>query len=142
MVRYSEDRLRQDILNPDGRAGQRSVICKVEKPKTGPRSPLVKLMQSNEKKWAENFKRKKEENSLKKLKRKEKEAKFKADDEKRKGKNEIQMLYDKFMASRKLNSNSTKNVTLNELNEGSKVSKEDDLLKLRPKWGGTPSKKT
>ena len=52
------------------------------------------------------------------------------------------MLYDKFMASRKLNSNSTKIVTLNELNEGSKVSKEDDLLKLRPKWGGTPSKKT
>ena len=101
MDRYFEDRLRQDILNPDGRAGQRSVICEVEKPKTGPQSPLVKLMQSNEKKWAENFKRKKEENSLKKLKRKEKEAKFKADDEKRKGKNEIQMLYDKFMASRK-----------------------------------------
>ena len=142
--RYSEERLRQDISNPDGKAGPRSVLCKAEKLKTGPRSPLVRLMQNNEKKWAESFKRKKEENSLKKIKKKEKEAKLKADEEKRKGKNEIQMLYDKFMASqksKKLTLDSTKIVTSNDIKKGSKVSKEDTLLKLRPKWGRTPTEK-
>lgn len=93
-------------------------------PTRSPMSPLVRRMQQNEKKWSDNFKKKRELSSLKKQKKIEKEAKLKAEDIERKGITKIQMLYDKMMASKsgkitsKICPNNSKKVTKSECSGG------------------------
>ena len=55
---------------------------------------LLKLMQQNERRLSEKLKSKKEKNSLKKLKRSEKEAKFEKENEKRKEFRDLQIMFD------------------------------------------------
>ena len=55
------------------------------------------------------FQKKEEENSLKKIKKKESEAKIEAENAKRKGIQKIQVLYDKMMSPKESGKNNTKN---------------------------------
>ena len=81
-----------------------------------------------------NFKKKKEESSLKKLKKKEKEAKFEADNIKRKGLQKIQVLFDKMMSPKGLGKSDTKtcpetrNITLEMESNVSLVSQPSTLV--------------
>ena len=131
----NERKIRQNlsVKNFDGKAGLRSALDE-NVVHTPPRPPLLRYMQSNEKKWAENFKKKKEESSLKKLKKKEKEAKFEADNIKRKGLQKIQVLFDKMMSPKGLGKSDTKtcpetrNITLEMESNVSLVSQPSTLV--------------
>ena len=90
----------QNRVDSIDKVGTMSAVMCQKKLINSPKSPLVKRMQQNEKKWADNFKKKRELSSLKKQKKLEKEAKLKAEDIERKGITRIQMLYDKIIASK------------------------------------------
>ena len=123
-----------NLKNSDGKAGLRSVLDEQKIVHAPPRSPLLRYMQSNEKKWAEGFKRKKEESSLKKKRKKEKEAKLEAENIKRKGLQKIQVLYDKMMSPKGSGKSDTTNcpknkkITLEDGKNVSLVSKPDSLV--------------
>ena len=91
--------MKKDISK--GKAGSRSLLLKTIKVNESPRSPLLRRMQENEKEWAEKFKKKSEKSSLKKKMKIEKEAKIQAEIRNRKRMSEIQMLYDRIIASKK-----------------------------------------
>ena len=75
----------QNRVDSIDKVGTMSAVMCQKKLINSPKSPLVKRMQQNEKKWADNFKKKRELSSLKKQKKLEKEAKLKAEDIERKG---------------------------------------------------------
>ena len=124
------ERLRQNLRDLDGKAGPRSAVFKAEKVKASPKSPLVRIMQLNEVKWAESLKTKVEKSSLKKQRKKEKEAKLLADYEVRKGNNELQMLFDKIALKKQRSQNygarTERNVMLEKNGKLSSLSKWDD----------------
>ena len=76
------------------------------KNRVGLKSPLLHIMQSNEKKFSANIKAKKEKDSIKKLKKREKEAKSDSERKRIKERAELQRLFDKIVAKKVVESGS------------------------------------
>ena len=76
------------------------------KNRVGLKSPLLHIMQSNEKKFSANIKAKKEKDTIKKLKKREKEAKSDSERKRIKERAELQRLFDKIVAKKVVESGS------------------------------------